>query len=50
VPPGTLGTVDHVSNVQVHVAWDNGASLAFTERDIFRVTACSRALPSSDNR
>jgi hypothetical protein len=50
VPPGTLGTVDHVSNVQAHVAWDNGARLAFTDRDEYRVTARSRALPSTDNR
>jgi hypothetical protein len=37
VPPGTLGTVDHVTDVQVFVHWDNGCRLALTERDVVRV-------------
>lgn len=36
VPPGTLGTVDHVTDVQVFVRWDNGSRLAFTDRDEYR--------------
>jgi hypothetical protein len=36
VPPGTLGWVDHVTDVQVFVRWDNGSRLAFTERDVYR--------------
>src|SRR3954467_1849008 len=36
VPPGTQGTVDHVTDVQVFVLWDNGARLAFTDRDTYR--------------
>lgn len=36
VPPGTQGTVNHVTDVQVFVLWDNGARLAFTDRDVYR--------------
>jgi hypothetical protein len=36
VPPGTEGVVNHVSNIQVFVSWDNGATLAFTDRDVYR--------------
>jgi hypothetical protein len=35
VPPGTLGTVSHVSELQTFVAWDNGARLAFGPHDIY---------------
>jgi len=33
VPPGTLGTVDHKDASNLHVKWDNGSSIAATERD-----------------
>jgi hypothetical protein len=36
MPPGTQGTVSHVTDVQVFVLWDNGARLAFTDRDVYR--------------
>lgn len=36
VPPGTQGTVDHVTSLQVHVRWDNGSSLSFSPRDVYR--------------
>jgi hypothetical protein len=37
VAPGTLGTVDLVTDVQVFVHWDNGCRLALTESDVVRV-------------
>lgn len=41
VPPGTQGTVEGVTSVQVWVHWDNGRRLAFTSNDTYRKLASS---------
>jgi hypothetical protein len=45
VPPGTLGTVDHVDSSNVFIAWDNGRRLGLAPHDIVeRVTDRTRIM------